>query len=74
MTSYLDSVTFEVASTVVIEEIVKNLEFIAGILFRLLGFGNITIPFVIGYQISVLFWNEMSSGVMNVKDSFLSSS
>ena len=74
MTSCLASLTFEVASTVFIEEIVKNLEFITGILLRLLGFGDITIPFVIENQILVLFWNETSpgSGVMNVKDSFLS--
>ena len=73
MTSCLASLSFEVASTGFIEEIVKNLEFIKGILLRLLGFGDITIPFVIENQTLVLFWNETSSGVMNVKDSFLSS-
>ena len=66
MTSCLASLTFEVASTVFIVEIVKNLEFITGILFRLLGFGNITIPFVIENQTLVLFWNETSSGVTNI--------
>ena len=59
MTSRLASVTFKV----LIEETDKNLDFIAEILFRLLRFGDFKVSIVI----------ENSSGVINSKDSFLSS-
>ena len=72
MTSRLASVTFKMASKVFIEETDKNFEFITEILFRCLAPGDF---FVIENQTSlVLFCNETSSGVMNFKDFFLSSS
>ena len=58
MTSRLASVTFKMASKVLIEESDKNFDFIY--CHRKLDLST--------------FWNEMSSGVMNFKDSFLSSS
>ena len=72
--SVVESVTFKMVSKVLIKENDKNFEFITEILFRLLGFGDITIPIVVENQTLVLFWNETSSGVMNFKDSLLSSS
>ena len=74
MTSRLASVTFKMSSKVFIEETDKNVPFIAEILFRFLGFVDLKIPIIIENQTLVLFWNETSSGVMNFKDSFLSSS
>ena len=74
MTSRLASVTFKMASKVFIEETNKNFELITEILFRFLGFRDFKIPVVIENQSLVLFWNETSTGVMNFKDSFLSSS
>ena len=40
MMSRLASVTFKTASKVFIEETDKNFDFITGILFRFLGFGD----------------------------------
>ena len=40
MTSRIASVTFKMASKVFIEETDKNFDFITGILFRFLGFGD----------------------------------
>ena len=47
MTSRLVSVTFKMASKVFIEETDKNLDFIAEILFRFLGFRGFKVPIVI---------------------------
>ena len=58
----------------VIEGTDKNLEFIKEILFRFLEFENFKIPIVLENQTLVHFWNETSSGVMNFKDSCISSS
>ena len=58
----------------VIEGTDKNLEFIKEIPFRFVEFENFKIPILIENQTLVLFWNETSSGVLNFKDSFLSSS
>ena len=74
VTSLPASVTFKMASKMFIVEMDKNFEFIKEILFRFLGFVDITIPIVIENQTLVLFWNETISGVKNFKDSFLSSS
>ena len=74
MTSRLASVTFKMASKVFIEETDKNFDFITEIRFRFLGFGDFKVPIVIKKLDLSTFWNEMSSGVMNFKDSFLSSS
>ena len=65
MTSRLESVTFKMASKVFIEETDKNFDFITEILFRFLGFGDFKVSIVIENYTKVLFWNEMSSGVMN---------
>ena len=72
MTSRLASVTFKMASKVFIEETDKNFDFITEILLRFLGFGDFKVSIVIENETQVLFFNEMSSGVMNFKDSFLS--
>ena len=72
MTSRLASVTFKMASKVFIEETDKNFDFITEILPRFLGFGDFKVSIVIENETQVLFFNEMSSGVMNFKDSFLS--
>ena len=74
MTSRLASVTFKMASKVFFEETHKNFDFITEIPFRFLGFGDSKVSIVIENKIYVRFWNDMSSGVMNFKDSFLSSS
>ena len=58
----------------VIEGTDKDLEFIKEILFRFLEFENFKIPIVLENQTLVHFWNETSSGVMNFKDSCISSS
>ena len=58
----------------VIEETDKNFDLITEILLRFLGFEDLKVLIVIEKTRLVLFWNEMSSGVMNFKDSFLSSS
>ena len=47
MTSRLASVTFKMASKVFIEETDKNFDFITGILFRFLGFGDFKVSIVI---------------------------
>ena len=47
MTSRLASVTFKMASKVLIEETDKNFDFIKEILFRFLGFGDFKVPIVI---------------------------
>ena len=47
MTSRLASVTFKMASKVLIEESDKNLDFITEILFRFLGFGDFKVSIVI---------------------------
>ena len=47
MTSRLPSVTFKMASKVVIEETDKNFDFITQILFRFLGFGDFKVSIVI---------------------------
>ena len=65
MKSHLASVTFKMASKVFIEETDKNFDFITEILFRFLGFGDFKVSIVIENYTYVLFWNEMSSGVMN---------
>ena len=70
----IPSVTFKMASKVFIEETNKIFELIMEILFRFLGFRDFKIPVVIENQALVLFWNETSTRVMNIKDSFLSSS
>ena len=62
------------ASKVSFELTDKNFDFISEILFRFLGFGDFKVPIVIENYTYVLFWTEMSSGVMNFKDSFLLSS
>ena len=62
------------ASKVFIEEVDKVFEFLTDILFRFLGFGDVKILIVTENQTLVPFWNETSSGVLNLKDSFLSSS
>ena len=72
MASRLASVTFKMASKVFIEETDKNFDFITEILLRFLGFGDFKVSIVIENETQVLFFNEMSSGVMNFKDSFLS--
>ena len=72
MTSRLASVTFKMASKVFIEETDKNFDFITEILLRFLGFGDFNVSIVIENETQVLFFNKMSSGVMNFKDSFLS--
>ena len=46
MTSRLASVTFKMASKVVIEETDKNFDFIREILFRFLGFGDFKVSIV----------------------------
>ena len=74
MTSRIASVTFKMASKVFIEEKDKNFEFIKEILFRCLASEDFKIAIVIENQTLVLFCNETSSGVMNFKDFFLSSS
>ena len=72
MTSRLASVTFKMVSKVFIEETDKNFDFITEILLRFLGFGDFKVSIVIENETQVLFFNKMSSGVMNFKDSFLS--
>ena len=72
MTARLASLTFKMASKVFIEE-TDNVEFITEILSRFLGFGDFKIPIVIESKPLVLVWNETSSGVMNFKNSFVSS-
>ena len=67
-------VSFKMASKVFIEEVDKVFEFLTDILFRFLGFGDVKILIVTENQTLVPFWNETSSGVLNLKDSFLSSS
>ena len=62
------------ASKVFIEEVDKVFEFLTDILFRFLGFGDVKILIVTENQTLVPFWNETSSGVLNLKDSFLPSS
>ena len=47
ITSRLASVTFKMASKVFIEETDKNFDFITGILFRFLGFGDFKVSIVI---------------------------
>ena len=47
MTSRLASVTFKMASKVLIEESDKNFDFITEILFRFLGFGDFKVSIVI---------------------------
>ena len=47
MTSRLASVTFKMASKVLIEESDKNFDFITEILFRFLGFGDFRVSIVI---------------------------
>ena len=74
MTSRFASETFKIASKIFIEETDKNFDFITEILFRFLGFGDFKVSIVIENYTYVLFWNDMSSGVLNFKDSFLSSS
>ena len=44
MTSRLASVTFKMASKVLIQETEKNFDFTTGILFRFLGFGDFKSP------------------------------
>ena len=44
MTLRLASVTFKMASKVVIEEMDKNFDFTTEILFRFLGFGDFRVP------------------------------
>ena len=75
MKSCLASVTLKMASKVFIEETAENFEFITEILFRYFGLGGLKILIVIENQTLVLLFNETSSGhgVMNFKDSFLSS-
>ena len=65
MTSRLASVTFKMASKVLIEETDKNFDFITEILLRFLGFGDFKVSIVIENETQVLFFNKMSSGVMN---------
>ena len=48
MTSRLASVTFKMASKVLIEESDKNVDFITEILFQFLGFGDFKVSIVIG--------------------------
>ena len=62
MMSSLASVTFKVAD--------KNFDFITEMPLPFLGFGDFKVSIVIENSTSVLFWNEMSSGVMNFKDFF----
>ena len=47
MTSRLVSVTFKMASKVLIEDSDKNFDFITEILFRFLGFGDFRVSIVI---------------------------
>ena len=47
MTSRLASVAFKMASKVFFEETYKNFDFITGILFRFLGFGDFKVSIVI---------------------------
>ena len=47
MTSRLASVTFKMASKVFIKETDKNFDFITGIPFRFLGFGDFNVSIVI---------------------------
>ena len=47
MTSRLASVTFKMASKVLIEKSDKNVDFITEILFRFLGFGDFKVSIVI---------------------------
>ena len=47
MTSHLASVTFKMASKVLIEESDKDFDFITEILFRFLGFGDFKVSIVI---------------------------
>ena len=47
MTLRLASVTFKMASKVVIEEMDKNFDFTTEILFRFLGFGDFEVSIVI---------------------------
>ena len=47
MTSRLASVTFKMASKVLIEETDKNFDFITEILFGFLGFGDLKVSIVI---------------------------
>ena len=47
MTSRLASVTFKMASKVLIEESDKNVDFVTEILFRFLGFGDFKVSIVI---------------------------
>ena len=74
MTSRFASETFKIASKIFIEETDKNFDFITEILFRFLRFGDFKVFIVIENYTYVIFWNDMSSGVLNFKDSFLSSS
>ena len=47
MTSRLASVTFKMASKVLIKESDKNFDFITEIMFRFLGFGDFRVSIVI---------------------------
>ena len=60
MMSRLASVTFKMASKVLVEETDKNFDFITEILFRFLGFGDFKIPIVTENKTLVLFGNFAS--------------
>ena len=73
MTSRLASVTFNMASKVFIEETDKNFDFITEKLFRFLGFRYFKVSRKT--RLKCFFGMKCpASGVMNFKDSFLSSS
>ena len=55
MTSRLALVTFKMASKVFIEETDKNFDFITGILFRFLGFGDFKVSIVIETRLKYFF-------------------
>ena len=71
MKSRLASITSKMASKVFIEETDKNFDLITDILFRFLGFGDFKILLSKKTGRKYFFGKEMSSGVMNFKDSFL---
>lgn len=74
MASRLASKTLIMANKVLVEETDKKIEFLTDILYRFHRFGNVKMPIVRENQGLVPFLDETSSGVMNFKDAFLSSS
>ena len=74
MTSRLASVVFKMADKVVVEEVVKNIEFARKIRIRFLRFGDNKISYVIETQYLAPLLDQTFTSEMNLSKIFLSSS